>query len=187
MRGDLPRRLTALALAAALGGCTVSAGESPGNAAVASTDAEALRPGERVRVTVEGQPDLSGRYELDRDGRIEVPLLGAVDAHARTTDELADRLVARLADGYLHDPRVEVARLGARPFFILGEVARPGSYPYRPGMTVADAVATAGGALGEGEVAAVLTPAGRARDAGRVAFDAALDPGDIVELADPRG
>ncbi len=80
-----------------------------------------------------------------------------------------------------------MARLGARPFFILGEVARPGSYPYRPGMTVADAVAAAGGALGEDELAVVLTPAGRERDAGRVAFDAALDPGDIVELAGPRG
>ncbi len=181
------RKLTGLAIAAALGGCTVSAGESQRTAGADATHADALRPGERVRVTVEGQPDLSGRYQLDRDGRIELALLGSVDAHARTTDELADRLVARLADGYLRDPRVQVARLGARPFFILGEVARPGSYPYRPGMTVADAVAAAGGALGEDELAVVLTPAGRERDAGRVAFDAALDPGDIVELAGPRG
>jgi len=187
VRRDLRRRLSGLALAAVLGGCTVSAGEAQRTAEAASTEAEALRPGERVRVTVEGQPDLSGRYQLDRDGRIEMPLLGSVDAHARTTDELAERLVARFADGYLRDPRVEVARLDARPFFILGEVARPGSYPYRPGMTVADAVATAGGALGEGDIKVVVTPAGRERDASRVAFDAPLDPGDIVELADPRG
>jgi polysaccharide export outer membrane protein len=179
--------LTALALAAVLAGCTVSAGEAPGPSDAASAAADGLGPGERVVVTVDGQPELSGRYELDRDGRLEMPLLGSVDAHTRSPDELAERLVAGLADGFLRDPRVEVTRVGARPFFVLGEVARPGSYPYRPGMTVADAVATAGGTIGDGAREVVLTPAGREREAGAVGLDARLDPGDIVELGGPRG
>jgi polysaccharide export outer membrane protein len=170
-----------------LAGCTVSAGDDVGGGAAASEDGDGLRPGERVAVTVEGQADLSGIYELDRDGRLDMPLLGPVDARGLGVGGLADRLVIRLADGYLRDPRVEVARAGARPFFILGDVRRPGSYPYSPGMTVADAVAAAGGALADGEVAFVVTPAGRERDARRVAPDTALDPGDIVALEVPRG
>ena len=181
-----PRRW--LVVAVALGGCTVSAGDDTGGtAADGAASADGLRPGERVAVTVDGHPDLSDTYELDRDGRLDMPLLGAVDAQARTVDELADRLVARLADGYLRDPRVDVARLQARPFFILGDVRRPGSYPYRPGMTVADAVAAAGGRLADGGLAVVVTPAGRERDARRAALDTELSPGDVVALEATRG
>jgi polysaccharide export outer membrane protein len=175
-------------VAVALGGCTVSAGDDAGDAAAErAASADALRPGERIAVTVDGHPDLSGPYELDADGRIVLPLLGAVDAYAQTSAGLEDQLVARLADGYLRDPRVEVARLQARPFFILGDVRRPGSYPYRPGMTVADAVAAAGGRLADGGLAVVVTPAGRERDARRAALDTELSPGDVVALEATRG
>ena len=186
MQAGRPRR-AALGLALLLAGCTVSAGEDATDTARVGADAKGLRPGERVAVTVVGQPELSATYELDADGRLTMPLLGAVDAHGLGPAELGDRLVAGLADGYLREPRVEVARVSARPFFILGEVARPGSYPYRPGMTVADAVAAAGGALDDDDIAVVVTPAGRERDARRVALDAELDPGDIVALEAPRG
>jgi polysaccharide export outer membrane protein len=177
-----------LVLALALGGCTVSAGdETGGTPAEGAASGDGLRPGERVAVTVDGHPDLSGAFELDADGRIVLPLVGGVDAYANTADELADQLVARLADGYLRDPRVDVARLQARPFFILGDVLRPGSYPYRPGMTVADAVAAAGGRLADGGLAVVVTPAGRERDARRAALDTELSPGDVVALEATRG
>ncbi len=172
---------------ALVAGCTVSAGEDTAPAAFEDAGGDGLRPGERLAVTVRGQPDLSDTYVLDRDGRLDMPLLGAVDAYGLSAGDLADRLVARLADGYLRDPRVDIERVGVRPFFVLGEVARPGSYAYRPGMTVADAVAAAGGALADGDVAVVLTPAGREREARRVDLDAELDPGDIVALEAPRG
>ncbi|MFP4126354.1 MAG: polysaccharide biosynthesis/export family protein [Alphaproteobacteria bacterium] len=180
-------RWAALALMLLVVGCTVSAGEDAARTAVARQDGDGLRPGARVAVTVAGQPELSATYELDADGRLEMPLLGSVDAHGLRADELADRLVAGLADGYLREPQVDVERVGVRPFFILGAVDRPGSYPYRAGMTVADAVAAAGGARDDGEVAVVLTPAGRERDARRVGLDAELGPGDIVALEAPSG
>ncbi len=180
------RRLAATVLVALLAGCTVAAGDDERTAGEAAP-ADGLRPGARVDVTVEGHPDLSGTHELDHDGAVTLPLVGVVDAYGRTPKQLADELVARLADGYLREPRVEVARLRPRPFFIFGDVLRPGSYPYRPGMTVADAVAAAGGRRGGGDVAVVLTPAGRERDARRVTFDAELDPGDVVALEAPRG
>jgi polysaccharide export outer membrane protein len=168
---------------ALLAGCTVSAGQDPSSERAASpAGPDGLRPGERVAVTVAGQPELSGTYELDRDGRFEMALLGAVDAYGLTEAGLEDRLVARLADGYLREPRVEVERAALRPFFILGDVARPGSYRYRAGMTVADAVAVAGGPLAPEQLAVTVTPAGRERETRRVALDANLRPGDIVEL-----
>jgi polysaccharide export outer membrane protein len=182
-----PRRWAASGLALLLAGCTVSAGEDAAETAAAPRGADGLRPGERIAVVVAGQPDLSATYELDADGRLDMPLLGAVDAYGLSADDLADRLVAGLADGYLREPRVEVERASARPFFILGAVARPGSYPYRAGMTVADAVAAAGGVLADGDVAVVVTPAGRERDTRRVDLDAELDPGDIVALEAQRG
>ena len=168
---------------ALLAGCTVSAGQDASSERdVGTASPEGLRPGERVTVTVAGQPDLSGTYELDSDGRFEMALLGTVDSYGLTAAGLGDRLVARLAAGYLRDPRVEVERAAARPFFILGDVARPGSYRYREGMTVADAVAVAGGPLAPEQLAVTVTPAGRERETRRVALDANLRPGDIVEL-----
>lgn len=182
------KRWAFLAAVQVLAGCTVAVGDNVDEqAAVGSVAGEALRPGQRVVVTVEGQPGLSGTYTLDRDGRLAFPLLGQVDAHNRTDDELAAALVAGLADGYLREPRVVVASVQQRPFFISGEVRRPGSYPYHDGMTVADAVAAAGGALGDGDLAVVVAPAGRERDTRRVALDAKLRPGDIVALEAPRG
>lgn len=187
MRQRARRWLSTCGAVAALAGCTVSAGEDRNGRGVEPPGGDGLRPGARVSVTVDGHPDLSGTHRLDHDGAVTLPLVGTVDAYGRTPDQLADEIVARLADGYLREPRVEVARLQPRPFFIFGDVVRPGSYPYRAGMTVADAVAAAGGRRGGGEVAVVLTPAGRERDARRVTLDAELDPGDVVALEAPRG
>ncbi len=167
-----------------LASCTVPTAGGGGEAAGERTaSGDGFAPGVRVAVTVAGQPDLSGTYRLDRDGRIEMPLLGDVAAYGLTPDELSARLVARLADGYLRDPRVEVATLRPRPFFVLGDVHRPGSYAHRPGMTVAEAIATAGGSLDpDAPFEVVITPAGRERDTRRVDLDRTLMPGDIVAL-----
>jgi polysaccharide export outer membrane protein len=104
-----------------------------------------LDTGDRLRVFVYGQPNLSRAYTVDQDGRISVPLIGDVEARGRTTDDLAHAIRGRLGAEFVRDPQVTVDVLQNRPFFILGEVKAAGQYPYVSGMTVETAVAIAGG------------------------------------------
>ena len=104
-----------------------------------------LGPGDKLRVTVFGEEDLSGEFEIDGSGRISMPLIGVVDLRSKSLRQAEAEIVAMLLDGYLRNPKVSVDVLNYRPFYILGEVNEPGSYPYRAGMTVLNAVVLAGG------------------------------------------
>lgn len=117
-----------------------------GPKAVASTDGPyLLDTGDRLRVFVYGQPNLSRLYVVDHDGRITVPLIGAVKARGHTTTQLEGTIRSRLGSQFVKDPQVTVDIQQNRPFFILGEVRTAGQYPYVSGMTVQTAVAIAGG------------------------------------------
>ena len=104
-----------------------------------------LDAGDKLRVVVYGQEGLTNSYAIDAGGAITMPLIGSVPARGRTPAELASAITARLRSGYIRDPSVAVEIESYRPFFILGEVAAPGQYPYVPNMTVESAVAIAGG------------------------------------------
>jgi len=104
-----------------------------------------LDAGDRLRVVVYGQEGLTNTYAIDAGGSITMPLIGAVPARGRTTAGLAAAISAKLRAGFIRDPSVAVEIEAYRPFFILGEVAAPGQYPYVPNMTVESAVAIAGG------------------------------------------
>ena len=104
-----------------------------------------LGSGDRVRVTVFGEEDLSGDFDVGGSGVISMPLIGEVEAGGLTLRQLGKVISEKLLDGYLKNPRVSVAVLNYRPFYILGEVKEPGSYPYVSGMTVLNAVVLAGG------------------------------------------
>ncbi|WP_334446704.1 polysaccharide biosynthesis/export family protein [Bradyrhizobium sp. AZCC 1610] len=104
-----------------------------------------LDAGDRLRVVVYGQEGLTNTYAIDAGGSITMPLIGSVPARGRTTAGLAAGISAKLRAGFIRDPSVAVEIEAYRPFFILGEVAAPGQYPYVPNMTVESAVAIAGG------------------------------------------
>jgi polysaccharide export outer membrane protein len=104
-----------------------------------------LGTGDKLRIIVYGQDNLSNLYAVDGSGRISMPLIGAVTAAGLTTRGLESQIEARLRNGYLRDPRVNVEVDQFRPFFILGEVTQSGQYPFVGGMTVQTAVAIAGG------------------------------------------
>jgi polysaccharide biosynthesis/export protein len=104
-----------------------------------------LDAGDRLRVVVYGQEGLTNTYAIDAGGSITMPLIGSVPARGRTTAGLAAAISAKLRAGFIRDPSVAVEIEAYRPFFILGEVAAPGQYPYVPNMTVESAVAIAGG------------------------------------------
>ena len=104
-----------------------------------------LDTGDKLRIVVFGQDPLSNSYTVDAQGNVSVPLLGAVAARGMTTEQLAGSITARLKQSYLRDPSVAVEVEVYRPFFVLGEVAYPGQYPFVPNMTVENAIAIAGG------------------------------------------
>jgi polysaccharide export outer membrane protein len=104
-----------------------------------------LGTGDRLRIVVYDQPSLTNLYEVDASGQISMPLVGDIAASEATVDELAHRIEAKLASGYLRDPNVTVEVAIYRPFFVLGEVGNPGQFTYVPGLTAEMAVAVAGG------------------------------------------
>ena len=104
-----------------------------------------LDAGDRLRIVVYGQEGLTNSYAVDAGGSITMPLIGAVHARGLTPAGLAAAITTKLRNGYIREPYVAAEVEAYRPFFILGEVAAPGQYPYVPNMTVESAVAIAGG------------------------------------------
>jgi protein involved in polysaccharide export with SLBB domain len=104
-----------------------------------------LATGDSLGITVFGEPELSGDFEVDSLGLISLPLIGRVRAAGLDTGELEVVIVEKLKDGYLNHPMVTVEVRAYRPFYILGGVKSPGRYPYVLGMTVINAIALSGG------------------------------------------
>lgn len=104
-----------------------------------------LGSGDKVRVTVFGEPTLSGEFFVTGSGQMSLPLLGEIKAAGLNVRQFQEAVETALRNGYLKQPRVSAEVLNFRPFYILGEVSKPGTYPYTSGLTVQNAVATAGG------------------------------------------
>jgi polysaccharide export outer membrane protein len=104
-----------------------------------------LGPGDKLHIQVLGAEDLTGDYVVGDNGTVSSPLIGDVKAAGLTRAQLEREMEHKLAQGYLKNPKVSVTILAYRPFYIYGEVTKPGEYPYASGMRVMSAVATAGG------------------------------------------
>ena len=104
-----------------------------------------LGTGDKIRVIVFEEEDLSGEHDVGADGYISIPLIGELRAAGLGERGLEQAIVEKLQDGFLKSPRVSVQVLNYRPFYILGEVNEPGSYAYVNGMTIINAVAMGGG------------------------------------------
>lgn len=145
-----------------------------------------LGPGDRLRVVVFGQEGLTNTYTVDDGGGITLPLIGRVAASGQSTMELSHAIAARLKQGFIREPHVAVEVEVHRPFFILGEVANPGQYPYVANMTVETAVAIAGGFTPRAERWRVQI--NRPIDGGiaraKVPLNYAVEPGDTINIAE---
>ncbi len=104
-----------------------------------------LGAGDEIKITVYGEEDLSGEFEIDGTGTVSMPLIGSISVGGRDVNAAETYITGLLADGYLISPRVSIEVLNYRPFYILGEVEKAGSYPYVNGMTVVNAIALASG------------------------------------------
>jgi protein involved in polysaccharide export with SLBB domain len=105
-----------------------------------------LRAGDRIKINVYGEEALTGEYDVSPSGYVTMPLIGAIRAAGRAQAELGRDIAGRYrSGGLLQDPKVTVAVVQFRPFYVLGEASNPGEYPFRSGLTVHAAVAMAGG------------------------------------------
>jgi polysaccharide export outer membrane protein len=143
-----------------------------------------LGAGDKIQVTVFGHKDLSGEFEVDGSGVIRLPLVGAVRVGKKSIRELEKSIIRKLKPDYLKNPRVSVQVLNYRPFYIIGEVKKPGSYPYVNGMKVINAIALAGGFTYRARENRILVV--RANDPSRRKSAAdqntTILPGDIIEV-----
>ena len=148
-----------------------------------------LGAGDQVRIITFGEQQLTGEFRVDDQGRLGLPLLGPVQAAGLTTRELEVNITNDLRKReLLSDASVAAEVLTYRPIFVLGEVAKPGQYPYQPGMTMLTSVAIAGGftyrAVEDyGEV--IRTTGGVAQD-GLVQPSSFIAPGDVVKIFERR-
>lgn len=144
-----------------------------------------LAAGDRVRVVVYGADQLSGEINVDLSGSIAVPLAGTISATGLTPTELEDRIATKLREQHLIDnPHVSVEVVSTRPFYILGEVEKPGEYPFHAGLNVVSAVATAGGFSYRADKTHVFVQCAGENEEVEVPFAAVaqLHPGDIVRV-----
>lgn len=185
----------ALAAAAALTSCGGGGGgrEIPSQEAPMKTANPAegylLEPGNRVRVTVFNEANLSGDLTLDPAGNLAMPLVGNIPASGLTARALAKRIEDALVKAALmQTPSVAVEVQTFRPFYVLGEVREPGEFPYTSGMTVLSAIAKAGGydyrAL-QNDVILVRTINGEQQEF-RANERTPILPGDIVKVRERR-
>lgn len=143
--------LATLNLTLATSACASGAGQSAPAAGAARAPVSArddeytLAPGDKIHVIVFGEETLTGDYVITSGGNLTFPLVGNLRATDKTVEQLQTALAASLGDGYINNPRVSIQVVSFRPFYILGEVNRPGEYPVSTGLTLQQAVASAGG------------------------------------------
>lgn len=144
-----PMRVAALLLVTALAvlgssGIALAAEATASGKSLAS--AYRVDTGDRISITVYQEPDLSvSDVRVKADGTIAFPLLGDLRVAGLTSQELQALVTRELLDGYLKKPNVTVSIDRYRLYYIKGEVTRPGGYSFVDGLTVAKAVALAGG------------------------------------------
>jgi polysaccharide biosynthesis/export protein len=127
------------------GGCVSGSIRAGDPQAESPLDDYRLGPGDVVRVAVFNEDRLSGQFQVGGGGAIAYPLVGDVPASGKTVPEFVTSLTQILQDGWVRQPRITVEVVTYRPFYLMGEVGAPGTYPYSPGITVVNAVAAAGG------------------------------------------
>ncbi|MGH6836898.1 MAG: polysaccharide biosynthesis/export family protein [Methylocella sp.] len=147
-----PSRLGLLLLGLVMAGCESGASLGPVSPAEqqaliesAATTSPTLHPGEKIRVIVFGEDRLSGEYEIDPAGFVSLPLAGTIKAAGLSKQQLERDLAKKFSGEYLRNPKVTVDVTSFRPFYIVGEVTKAGEYPFKSGLNVMSAIATAGG------------------------------------------
>ncbi len=145
-----------------------------------------LGTGDELRVNVFGEQNLSGTFVVDGTGQISMPLIGQIRASDLTVRQFESEVERRLKEGYLNSPQVSAEVLNYRPYYILGEVSSSGTYPYSDGLTVLNAVATAGGFTYRANTRRVFIKRQGAANEEEfpLTADIQVQPGDTIRIAE---
>ena len=173
-----------LIVAAALA-LVLAAGIPSANAGAANQKQQyILGPGDQIRLTVFGENDLSGEFKVGDDGMVSLPLIGPIPAKGLSPTQLEQTISEKLTPDYVKNPNVNIEVMGYRPFFIIGEVNKPGSYPYQSGMTALEAVALAGGFTYRAKTEEVLIKrtVNAASQETLMSIETAVMPGDVIKI-----
>ena len=143
-----------------------------------------LQSGDKIRLTVFGEDKISGEYEIDPNGFVSLPLAGTLKASGQNKVELEGIISAKLKSNYLKDPKVTVDVVTFRPIYVLGEVQKPGEYPYRSGLNVMSAMAVAGGATYRASNSRVMIQRFGEPTLKEYSLDPSVQvmPGDVIRL-----
>ncbi|MEX0645458.1 MAG: polysaccharide biosynthesis/export family protein [Parvularculaceae bacterium] len=186
----MPGRWLILLLSLALAACATA--NSGGGATTAdpgsslSIDDYRIGPADKIRVIVFGEPELSGEFSVNSGGEISLPLLGEIAVNGRTIEEVRRMVKEGLSSGYINDARVAAEITTYRPFYILGEIADPGEYPYSAGMTIFKAVAAAGGFTYRAKKSSVYIKraVGGEEVELKLTQELAVFPGDVIRVGE---
>ncbi len=181
-----------LALAPQAGGAWAQSAQASAQAPSAAVAADPAGPdyrlgsGDKVRVIVFGEQALTGEFLVSGNGKISLPLLGEVQAAGLTIREFQNEVETALKDGYFKEPKVSAEVLNYRPFYILGEVNKPGEYPFTNGLTVLNAVATAQGFTYRANTKQVFIKRANETSEHKVPLTSSttVAPGDTIRIAE---
>ncbi|WP_213981322.1 polysaccharide biosynthesis/export family protein [Sphingomonas sp. dw_22] len=178
-----------IALAAALALLSACSGQAPVAGAGSTPPSAAafkLSPGDKLKVVTYGESSLTGDFEISPSGAISFPLIGEIQAAGLQPDDVSHAIEDKLKQGYLLEPKVSTQVLNFRPIYILGEVNKPGEYPYVQGLTIRGAVAKADGFTYRANQKKVFVK--RSGEAGETVYpltaDFAVLPGDTIRFAE---
>ena len=145
-----------------------------------------LGTGDQLRITVYNETDLSGDYSVDDGGFVRLPLIGQIKAQGLTLVDLEKAIEGKFAAGYLKSPRVSAQITTYRPFYIIGEVNKPGQYSYVNGMNIVTAVALAGGYTYRADDSSVyIRRNGSSEEESDPADETTrIQPGDIIRVSE---
>ncbi len=178
--------LAAICLSGCAGGTALGpASEADQTASIATATASPrLQAGEKIRVTVYGEASLSGDYQIDPSGFVSLPLAGTLKAEGLTQSELERELARKLRSEYLRNPKVTVSVVEFRPFYIMGEIQKPGAYPYSSGLNILRAIAVAGGTTYRGSKTTIEIQRAGETEMREYSLTASIPvlPGDIIRI-----
>ncbi|MGQ0457104.1 MAG: polysaccharide biosynthesis/export family protein [Hyphomicrobium sp.] len=142
-----------------------------------------LGVGDKFKITVFGEDNLSGQFEVNAIGQVSLPLIGEQQAKGLTLDEFRNRITRQLSDGYLKNPKVTLEMLNYRPIYVHGEVKNGGEFQYKNGLSLRDAVAMAGGYTYRADQAFLyIGRDGEADVAVKMPTDVPVLPGDNIRI-----
>jgi protein involved in polysaccharide export with SLBB domain len=143
-----------------------------------------LQPGDRIKVTVYGEDNLNGVYDIDPAGNVSLPLAGTLRASGHTKADLQRQITAKYKSDYLQNPKVTVDVVAFRPFFVMGEVEHPGEFPYRSDLNVLSATTVAGGLTYRASRSTVLIkhPGEQIWTEYALAPTVMIGPGDLIRI-----